>query len=174
MKPDCHPVRHELVENIFPVSPPHYSKMQCPFTKPNLTDFFESSTHGWWKLAKERLSGKVWCLKPAPWSSWCQSWWRIAKWPASREAWSQESTQASAKAARMWMCSGNEPKEQHWGLWTSCYPYVVPSHSELMPQSFKTLPSGANDQLRLKGRLFLGMLVVHRKKWWLPFCSSAT
>lgn len=82
MKPDCHPVRHELVENIFPVSPPHYSKMQCPFTKPNLTDFFESSTHGRWKLAKERLSGKVWCLKPAPWSSWCQSWWRIAKWPA--------------------------------------------------------------------------------------------
>lgn len=58
MKPDCHPVRHELVENIFPVSPPHYSKMQCPFTKPNLTDFFESSTHVWRKLAKERLSAK--------------------------------------------------------------------------------------------------------------------
>lgn len=116
MKPDCHPVRHELVENIFPVSPPHYSKTQCPFTKPNLTDFFESFTHGQWKVAKERLSGKVRWPKPAPWSSWCQSWWRIAKWPASREAWSQESTQPSAKAAQIWMCSGNEPEDQHWWL----------------------------------------------------------
>lgn len=44
MKPDCHTVRRELVENVLLVSQPHYSKTQCPFTKPNLTDFFEYST----------------------------------------------------------------------------------------------------------------------------------
>lgn len=38
-------MRHEPVENAFPVSQPHYSKRHGPFTKPNLTDFFELRTY---------------------------------------------------------------------------------------------------------------------------------
>lgn len=40
-------MRHELVENVFPVSQPHYSERQCPFTKPNLTDSFQALRSSW-------------------------------------------------------------------------------------------------------------------------------
>lgn len=110
MKSECHTVRHELVENVFPVSQPHYSKMRCPLTKPNLTDFFENSTHRQWKLAKERRSSKVCCLTLQPGPAGARAGrqhWNRAHWSASRTM-IPRIVSTLCQAARMLMRSGNE------------------------------------------------------------------
>lgn len=110
MKSECHTVRHELVENVFPVSQPHYSKMRYPLTKPNLTDFFENSTHRQWKLAKERRSSKVCCLTLQPGPAGARAGrqhWNRAHWSASRTM-IPRIVSTLCQAARMLMRSGNE------------------------------------------------------------------